>query len=97
LHAHHVNPVFRDRRVERLASAFTVNRGLIAGLTLLALSACAGLPVLVEWWQTSAVPRPGLWLLAGTLFLFGFETVFASFLIAIVDLTRESRRSGYAD
>src|SRR5689334_13841352 len=39
LHAHHVNPVFRDERVERLAAGFTVNRGLAAGLALLAAAA----------------------------------------------------------
>jgi hypothetical protein len=94
LHAHHVNPVFRDPRVERLAAAFTVNRGLGVGLVLLALSALAGAPVLTQWWQTSTVPAPGLWILAGTLFLFGFEAVFASFLVGIIDLQRESRRTG---
>lgn len=97
LHAHHVNPVFRDSRIERLAAAFTVNRGLAAGLILLACSALCGVPVLMEWFRTYTVPNPGQWILAGTTFLFGFEMIFASFLIGIIDLQRESRRSGYAD
>jgi hypothetical protein len=94
LHAHHVNPVFHDKRIERLAAAFSVNRGLCAGLAQLGLAAAAGVPVLVNWWQTSTVPAPAQWILAGTLFLFGFETVFASFLVGILDLSRESRRTG---
>jgi hypothetical protein len=97
LHAHHVNPVFRDERIEQLAAAFTVNRGLVAGLIIIGLSAAAGVPVILEWFASSNVPFPGQWILAGTLFLFGFETIFASFLVGIIDLQRESRRSGYAD
>ncbi len=94
LHAHHVDPVFRDERIERLASAFTVNRGLLAGLGLLTASAGFGLPVLIHWFRTLTLPAPGQWILAGTLFLLGFETVFASFLIGILDLRRESARQG---
>jgi glycosyltransferase involved in cell wall biosynthesis len=94
LHAHHVDPVFRDERIERLATTFTVNRGLLAGLTLLAASAGFGLPVLIHWFRTLTLPAPGQWILAGTLFLLGFETVFASFLIGILDLRRESGRQG---
>lgn len=97
LHSHHVNPVFRDERVDRLAAAFTVNRGLVAGLATIGLSACAGVPVLLEWIRNAQVSYPGQWIMAGTLFLIGFETIFASFLIGIIDSQRESRRSGYAD
>lgn len=94
LHAHHVDTVFRDERIERLASAFTVDRGLFAGLGLLAASLAAGAPVLITWFRTMTVPSPGQWILAGTLFLLGFETIFASFLVGILDLRRESRRAG---
>ena len=94
LYSHHVDPVFRDSRIERLAASFTVDRGLLAGLGLLAASATAGLPVLATWLRTLTVPSPGQWILAGTLFLFGFETVFASFLVGILDMRRESRRAG---
>ena len=94
LHAHHVDPVFRDDRIERLAATFTVNRGLLAGLGLLTASAGFGLPVLIHWFRTFTLPAPGQWILAGTLFLLGFETVFASFLIGILDLRRESGRQG---
>ena len=38
--------------------------------------------------------RTGQWILAGTLLLFGFETMFASFLVGILDMRRESRRAG---
>jgi glycosyltransferase involved in cell wall biosynthesis len=94
LHAHHVDPVFRDARIERLAAAFTVNRGLISGAIQLAVSAALGVPVIVHWLRTLTLPAPGQWILAGTLFLLGFETVFASFLVGILDLRRESRRQG---
>jgi glycosyltransferase involved in cell wall biosynthesis len=94
LHAHHVDPVFRDDRIERLAAGFTVNRGLLAGLALLAGSAAFGLPVVIHWIRTLTLPAPGQWILAGTLFLLGFETIFASFLIGILDLRRESARQG---
>ena len=94
LHAHHVDPVFRDDRVERLAASFTVDRGLLGGLGLLAVSAILGLPVVVHWFRTFTLPVPGQWIFAGTLFLLGFETVFASFLVGILDLRRESGRAG---
>jgi glycosyltransferase involved in cell wall biosynthesis len=94
LFSHHVDPVFRDSRIERLAAAFTVDRGLLAGLGLLATAIVAGIPVLLTWFRTLTVPSPGQWILAGTLFLFGFETMFASFLVGILDMRRESRRAG---
>ena len=50
--------------------------------------------MLVNWLRTMTVPSPGQWILAGTLFLFGFETMFASFLVGILDMRRESRRAG---
>jgi glycosyltransferase involved in cell wall biosynthesis len=94
LFSHHIDPVFRDTRIERLAAAFTVDRGLLAGLALVTASAAAGVPVLVTWLRTMTVPSPAQWILAGTLFLFGFETMFASFLVGILDMRRESRRQG---
>jgi hypothetical protein len=51
-------------------------------------------PVLWNWWETTTVPNPGYWILAGTLFMLGVETVFLSFLIGIIDLAREGRRTG---
>jgi glycosyltransferase involved in cell wall biosynthesis len=94
LYAHHIDPVFRDSRIERLAAGFTVDRGLVAGLVLLAASAAVGVPVVVHWLRTLTLPSPGQWIVAGTLFLFGFETIFASFLVGILDMRRESRRVG---
>ena len=94
LYSHHIDPVFRDDRIERFAAWFTVDRGLVAGLAVLAASAAAGVPVLVHWFRTFTLPAPGQWILAGTLFLIGFETMFASFLVGILDMRRESRRTG---
>jgi glycosyltransferase involved in cell wall biosynthesis len=94
LFSHHIDPVFRDSRIEQLAAAFTVDRGLLAGLGMLGVATAVALPVMVSWLRTSAVASPGLWILSGTLFLFGFETMFASFLVGILDMRRESRRAG---
>jgi hypothetical protein len=94
LHAHLVDPVFYDPRMDRLARAFRVECGAVYGGILLLVSAVLGGWVLVTWVRTDAVPAPGLWLLAGTLFTIGLETVFLSFLIGIMDLSRESRRQG---
>jgi glycosyltransferase involved in cell wall biosynthesis len=94
LHAGQVDPVFRDRRMDRLAEFFRVERGLLYGGSLVAMAAGIGVPVFWHWVNTLTVPVPGLWLFAGTLFMLGMETVFLSFLIGIMDLSRESRRQG---
>jgi glycosyltransferase involved in cell wall biosynthesis len=94
LHAHYVDPLFRDPRVERLTRWFTVERGLIAGLLLLAAAAFLGVPVLVHWSRTREIPEPGQWIFAGTLFFLGLEVIFTSFLVGILDLRRESGRTG---
>jgi glycosyltransferase involved in cell wall biosynthesis len=94
LHAGLVDPVFRDRRVEWLANVFRVERGLLYGGGLFLASLAAGGPIFWHWVRTLAVPVPGLWLFAGTLFMLGVETVFLSFLIGIMDLSREGRRQG---
>jgi hypothetical protein len=89
LYTHQVDPVFKDPRVKRWLSLFTVERGLILGLLMIFAGIGAGIPVLQHWYQTSAVPSPGLWILAGTLFTLGTEIVFTSFLVGILDLPRE--------
>jgi glycosyltransferase involved in cell wall biosynthesis len=94
LYAHQVDPVFRDPRIEKLAGLFTVERGLIAGLFLLAEAALVGFPVLWTWFRTSDVPVPGQWIFAGTLFCIGLETIFIAFLVGILDLRKESTRQG---
>jgi hypothetical protein len=94
LHARQVDPVFHDPRVDRLAGFFTVERGLMLGLDLALAALAVGLPVLIHWWRTSAVPFPGQWMFAGTLFMLGVETVFTTFLVGIMDLKRESDRCG---
>lgn len=94
LYAQQVNPIFYDRRAEKLAKFFTVDRGLILGVDLILAAIAVGLPVLVHWFRTLAVPYPGLWIFAGTLFMLGVETIFAAFLVGIVELQRESLRAG---
>lgn len=93
-HAHLVDPVFRDPRIDKLVKFWTLERGLVAGINLILASVLIGLPVLVHWIRTSQVPMPAQWIFAGTLFMLGLETVFASFLIGILDLKRESGRQG---
>ena len=44
--------------------------------------------------HVTLVPNPGYWIFAGTLFMLGTETVFLSFLVGILDLSREGRRCG---
>jgi glycosyltransferase involved in cell wall biosynthesis len=94
LHAHLADPVFRDPRIESLAGLFTVERGLFVGLVLMFASAVIGIPVLIHWLRTLAVPTPGAWILAGTLFVLGIEVVFTSFLVGILDLRSSRERTG---
>jgi glycosyltransferase involved in cell wall biosynthesis len=94
LYAHQVDPVFRDGRLDRLTSFFTVERGVLYGMYLIAGSLILGLPVFIHWVRTLEVPVPGQWMFAGTLFVLGIQTCFAAFLIGILDLKRESGRTG---
>jgi glycosyltransferase involved in cell wall biosynthesis len=94
MHANLVDPVFRDRRMDRLADFFRVERAALYGGTLLILAAILGGAVLAAWARTDSVPAPGAWIFAGTLFMLGVETISLSFLIGIIDLSRESRRAG---
>jgi glycosyltransferase involved in cell wall biosynthesis len=94
LHSHLVDPVFFDRRIEAVMRWFRLERGLLIGATLLVGAAALGVPVFVHWAQTMALPTPALWVGAGTLFLLGLEVLFLSFLVSILDLRRESGRTG---
>lgn len=94
LYTHQVDPVFEDPRVARLLSRFSVERGLILGGLLMLGALVSGAPVLVEWYRSGAVPSPASWIFAGTLFTLGVEATFTSFLVGILDLPRESSRSG---
>jgi hypothetical protein len=94
LYAQQVNPIFHDRRVEAFAKFFTVDRGLILGLDFILAAVAVALPVFGHWCRTLTVPFPGLWIFAGTLFMIGVETVFTAFLVGIIELQRESRRTG---
>ena len=94
LHAHQVDPVFRDARVERLAEFFTVDRGLILGVDLMLAGLAVGTPVFLHWCRTLELPMPARWIFAGTLFMLGLETAFVSFLKGVLDLQAEERRTG---
>jgi glycosyltransferase involved in cell wall biosynthesis len=94
LYTHHVDPVFVDPRVARWLKAFSVERGILCGLTIVTIAAALGTPVVVHWLRTWTVPSPAQWIFAGTLFVIGLEVVFASFLVGIMDLPRERDRQG---
>jgi hypothetical protein len=94
LYARQVDPVFRDARLDRLAEWFTVDRGLLLGIDLVLCGLALGLPVFVHWCRTLAVPSPGQWVFAGTLFVLGVETTFTAFLVGILELKREATRCG---
>lgn len=94
LHSHLVDPVFFDRRIEAIMRWFRLERGLLIGAVLLVGAVALGVPVFVHWAQTMALPTPALWVGAGTLFLLGLEVIFLSFLVSILDLRRESGRTG---
>ena len=94
LYTHQVDPVFRDTRLDRLTSFFTVERGVLYGMYLITAGLIFGVPVFIHWVGTMEVPVPGQWMFAGTLFVLGVQTCFAAFLIGILDLKRESGRTG---
>ncbi len=92
VYSHQVDPVFEDPRIPKVMQVFSIERGVMLGLLIVTASLVCGVPVLVEWWQTAKVNSPARWILAGTLFTIGFETVFTSFLVGILDLPRENGR-----
>jgi glycosyltransferase involved in cell wall biosynthesis len=94
LHAHRVDPVFHDPRVERLADFFTVDRCLILGVDLMLAGLALGIPVFIHWCRTWALPMPAQWIFAGTLFMLGLETAFVSFLKGVLDLQYSDRKTG---
>jgi glycosyltransferase involved in cell wall biosynthesis len=94
LHTHMVDPVFHDPRMDQLTRWFKVERGIALGAVLMAVGVGTGLPVLLHWVRTLELPVPAQWVFGGTMFLLGLETMFLAFLVAILDLRRESTRSG---
>ena len=91
---HLVEPVFEDPRVDWFLSWFTVERGILAGIALVATGALLGGYVGVAWWRTNQVALPSVLIFAGTLLTIGIEVVFSSFLIGLMDLPREAGREG---
>jgi glycosyltransferase involved in cell wall biosynthesis len=88
LYAAQVDPLFDDPRTRRLARWVTVERGLICGSVLLGAAVLLAAPVVIAWLRTQAVASPGQWILAGTLFMLGTESIFASFLVGMLELPR---------
>ncbi len=89
-YAHLMDSVFRDDRMEQLAQFFSVERGLVLGVVLMAIGATLGAPVLIHWFQTSEIPSPGQWIFAGTLFCLGLEGGAAAFLVGILKMPRQA-------
>jgi hypothetical protein len=94
LYAQQVDPVFVDPRMNRWLQHFTVERGILAGLTLATIGAALGIPVVLRWLETWEVRSPAQWIFAGTLLVIGLEIVFAAFLIGIFELPRQRDRQG---
>jgi hypothetical protein len=94
LYAQQVDPVFVDPRVNRWLQHFTVERGILVGLTLATVGVALGVPVVAHWLQTREVPSPAQWIFAGTLAVVGLEIVFAAFLVGIFELPHQRDRQG---
>ncbi|MCE9534416.1 MAG: glycosyltransferase family 2 protein [Planctomycetes bacterium] len=93
LTAHRLDPVFFDRRLEKITRWFRIERGFLIGGSLIATAALIATPVIIHWVQTSELLAP-LWIFSGTLFVIGLETIFLAFLVGIIDMARESHRHG---
>ena len=93
LFSHRLDPVFFDRRIEKISRWFRIERGALIGGGLILTSILLAAPVFVHWMRTSELLAPQ-WIFAGTLFVLGLETIFLAFLVGIIDLSRESDRRG---
>jgi glycosyltransferase involved in cell wall biosynthesis len=91
--AHRTDPVFYDKRMERLSKWFRIERGLLIGGSLILTAIALAAPVLVHWIRTFELQAPQ-WIFAGTIFVIGLETIFLAFLVGIIDMARESQRHG---
>jgi glycosyltransferase involved in cell wall biosynthesis len=94
LYTHQIDPAFQDPRMTRLMSLFSVERGLCLGGAMVVAGAAMGAPVLIHWLLTREVAWPAWWIFAGLLLTLGIEAIFTSFLVGILDLPRESSRTG---
>jgi len=94
LYARQADPIFHDPKAEWFACVMTVDRGAIWGLFLILAALALAVPIFVNWLRTDEVPMPGLWILAGTLFLLGVETIFTAFLIGLLELQKEATKAG---
>ena len=87
-YAHLADPVFYSPRVERIAKHLSVERGLTLGGSFVAIAVIIGTPVIAHWFQTKAIPQPGQWIFAGTLFCLGIEATAGAFLLGILQFPR---------
>ena len=85
-YTHLADPVFKDDRMERLATFFSVERGLVLGVSSMAMGVILAVPVLAHWLRTGQVPVPGQWIFAGTLLCLGLEAGAAAFLMGILSM-----------
>ncbi len=92
LYTHQIDPIFADPRVNRFLSRFSVEQGLLLGLAMILVGAVLTVPVFVHWLMTDTVTAHARWILGGTIVTLGLETIFASFLVGILDLPRENSR-----
>ena len=91
-YTHSTDSVFRDDRMDRLATFFSVERGLVLGVSLMALGVTLGVPGTVPLAAYGEVPVPGQWIFAGTLLCLGLEAGAAAFLLGILQVPQEERR-----
>lgn len=94
LYAHRMESAFRDRGIERFLSIFRMERGLVFGGFVVAVALALALPQLVHKIRTNELTSPPTWIFATTLLCLGIQIVFASFVIGILLLPRESRPAG---
>lgn len=93
LYAGKMDAIFQERWTGRIASWFSVERGLIAGAMLIIIATCLGLPVVFHWLQNREVPSSARWILAGAFFVLGVEVIFSSFLVGIIETHGQSGKA----
>ncbi len=91
--AHRTDPVFFDKRIEKLTKWFRIERGLLIGGGLILSAILLAAPVFIHWLRTYELNAPQ-WIFAGTIFVIGLEAIFLAFLVGIIDMARESQRHG---